>query len=296
MIKNKKEKRNKNKKTDKTLLISAILFILIGGAIFSYPQISNYLANKNHTEAIRNYDNNVNALDEEKINEEMQKAKIYNENLAGDPVHDPFVAGSGYALPTNYSNVLNLSNDEVMASIEIPKIKVNLPIYHGTSEEVLQKGVGHIQTTSLPIGGNSTHSILTGHTGLPSAELFTKIDQLKENDIFYIHVLHELLTYKVYETKVILPNEIEELQITNNQDLVTLVTCTPYGINTHRLLVKARRTEYEQYIDNKEETLESKQEIIKQNYYLIGIIIGIIGLIVILIILKIIKKNIIRKS
>lgn len=289
----KKEKRI----TDKITLIVSILFILIGTIIFLYPTVSNYLAEKNQVEIIREYEEMIVQIDENQINEEMQKAKTYNENLSGEPVHDPFVEGSGYALPENYKEVLNLSEDGVMAYIEIPKISVYLPIYHGTSNEVLEKGVGHIQSTSIPIGGISTHSVLTGHTGLPSAELFTRLDELVVGDIFYIHVLNEVLTYKIYETKVILPDEIDELQITSGRDLVTLVTCTPYGVNTHRLLVKAERTEYEEYVTDEKEintdnsNSENKEE---KNYYIEGIKIGIlifIVIIIIMIIIFIIKKK-----
>ena len=274
-------KKSKNK-VDNILLIMSIAFIFSGVCIFSYPKVSDYIAKKNQVEAIREYNEIVVQIDEEKMKEEMEKAQTYNENLSGDPVHDPFVAGSGYALPENYLEVLNISSDGIMAYIEIPKISVYLPIYHGTSDVVLQKGVGHIESTSVPIGGNSTHSVLTGHTGLPSAELFTRLDELVKGDIFYIHVLNETITYKVYETKVILPNEIKELQITKGRDLITLVTCTPYGVNTHRLLVKAERTEYEEYIpteepENNEDTTENLQTETKgkEDYYLIGIKIGI---------------------
>lgn len=289
----KKEKRI----TDKITLIVSILFILIGTIIFLYPTVSNYLAEKNQVEIIREYEEMVVQINENQINQEMQKAQTYNENLSGEPVHDPFVEGSGYALPENYTEVLNLAKDGVMAYIEIPKISVYLPIYHGTSNEVLEKGVGHIQSTSIPIGGISTHSVLTGHTGLPSAELFTRLDELVVGDIFYIHVLNEVLTYKIYETKVILPDEIDELQITSGRDLVTLVTCTPYGVNTHRLLVKAERTEYEEYVTDEKEintdnsNSENKEE---KNYYIEGIKIGIsifIAIIIIMTIIFIIKKK-----
>ena len=289
----KKEKRI----TDKITLIVSILFILIGTIIFLYPTISNYLAEKNQVEIIREYEEMVVQINENQINQEIQKAQTYNENLSGEPVHDPFVEGSGYALPENYTEVLNLAKDGVMAYIEIPKISVYLPIYHGTSNEVLEKGVGHIQSTSIPIGGISTHSVLTGHTGLPSAELFTRLDELDIGDIFYIHVLNEVLTYKIYETKVILPDEIDELQITSGRDLVTLVTCTPYGVNTHRLLVKAERTEYEEYVTDEKEintdnsNSENKEE---KNYYIEGIKIGIsifIAIIIIMTIIFIIKKK-----
>lgn len=289
-------KKSRNK-SDKILLIISIILILGGLVIFLYPTVSNYLAEKNQVEIIREYEEMVVQINENQINQEMQKAQTYNENLSGEPVHDPFVAGSGYALPENYKEVLNLSEDGVMAYIEIPKISVYLPIYHGTSNEVLEKGVGHIQSTSIPIGGISTHSVLTGHTGLPSAELFTRLDELDIGDIFYIHVLNEVLTYKIYETKVILPDDIDELQITSGRDLVTLVTCTPYGVNTHRLLVKAERTEYEEYVTDEKEintdnsNSENKEE---KNYYIEGIKIGIsifIAIIIIMTIIFIIKKK-----
>ena len=287
--------------SEKLLLIISIIFIILGVGIFLYPSISNYLAEKNHIDIIRNYDNLIVKINEEKINEEKEKARIYNENLSGDPVHDPFVIGSGYALPENYKEVLNVSDDGVMGYVEIPKISVYLPIYHGTSDEVLEKGVGHIQNTSVPIGGNSTHSILTGHTGLPNAELFTRLDELGIGDIFYIHVLDDVLTYKVFETKVILPDKIDELRILNGKDYVTLVTCTPYGVNSHRLLVKAERVEYEEYSVTKsttdEEGTDTKKESPSKHYYLTGTQIGIVILALILMITVIIivsmrnKKN-----
>lgn len=282
-------------KSEKILLIIAIIFIIVGTGIFLYPSISNYFAEKNHVEAIRNYDKIVVGIGEDSLKEEKEKAQTYNENLSGDPVHDPFVFGSGYALPENYKEVLNLSEDGIMGYIQIPKISVDLPIYHGTSEEVLEKGVGHIQNTSVPIGGNSTHSVLTGHTGLPNAELFTRLDELVVGDIFYIHVLNEILTYKVYEIKVVLPDNIDELRITSGEDLVTLVTCTPYGVNSHRLLVKAKRVEYEDYTENNNsgnttETSNNSNTInnvetkkTNKQYYLTGIQIGTVILIIVLI-------------
>ncbi len=280
-------------KSEKILLIIAVIFIIVGTGIFLYPSISNYFAEKNHVEAIRNYDKMVVKIGEDSQKEEKEKAQTYNENLSGDPVHDPFVLGSGYALPENYKEVLNISGDGIMGYIQIPKISVDLPIYHGTSEEVLEKGVGHIQNTSVPIGGNSTHSVLTGHTGLPNAELFTRLDELVVGDIFYIHVLNEILTYKVYEIKVVLPDNIDELRITSGEDLVTLVTCTPYGVNSHRLLVKAERVEYEDYTENNGNTTEvsnnsntiNNVETKKTNkqYYLTGIQIGTVILVIVLI-------------
>ena len=294
-------------KSEKILLIIAIIFIIVGTGIFLYPSISNYFAEKNHVEAIRNYDKMVVKIGEDSLKKEKEKAQTYNENLSGDPVHDPFVFGSGYALPENYKEVLNLSEDGIMGYIQIPKILVDLPIYHGTSEEVLEKGVGHIQNTSVPIGGNSTHSVLTGHTGLPNAELFTRLDELVVGDIFYIHVLNDILTYKVYEIKVVLPDNIDELRITSGEDLVTLVTCTPYGVNSHRLLVKAERVEYEDYTENNNsgnttETSNNSNTInnvetkkTNKQYYLTGIQIGTVILIIVLI-TTLIVRIIIKRS
>lgn len=286
--------------SEKLLLIISIIFIILGVGIFLYPSISNYLAEKNHIDIIRNYDDFIVKIDEEKINEEKEKAKIYNENLSGDPVHDPFVIGSGYALPENYKEVLNVGDDGVMGYVEIPKISVYLPIYHGTSDDVLEKGVGHIQNTSVPIGGKSAHSVLTGHTGLPNAELFTRLDELGIGDIFYIHVLDDVLTYKVFETKVILPDKIDELQILNGKDYITLVTCTPYGVNSHRLLVKAERVEYEEYSVTKsttdDEGTDTKKESSSKHYYLTGTQIGIVLLVLILTIVSIIGISIRRKK
>lgn len=286
--------------SEKLLLIISIIFIILGVGIFLYPSISNYLAEKNHIDIIRNYDDLIVKIDEEKINEEKEKAKIYNENLSGDPVHDPFVIGSGYALPENYKEVLNVGDDGVMGYVEIPKISVYLPIYHGTSDDVLEKGVGHIQNTSVPIGGKSAHSVLTGHTGLPNAELFTRLDELGIGDIFYIHVLDDVLTYKVFETKVILPDKIDELQILNGKDYITLVTCTPYGVNSHRLLVKAERVEYEEYSVTKsttdDEGTDTKKESPSKHYYLTGTQIGIVLLVLILTIVSIIGISIRRKK
>lgn len=268
-------------------LIIAIVLLLIGLSVFSYPSISNYIAEKNQTEVIQSYKESITL--KEDLTNEWEKAKIYNENLAGDPVHDPFIPGSGYAIPNNYFDVLDI--DGIMAYIEIPKISVNLPIYHGTSEEVLAKGVGHIESTSVPIGGKSTHCILTGHRGLPSAELFTRLEELKIGDYFYINVLDEVLTYKVDQILTVLPNQLDSLQIVKDKDLVTLITCTPYGINTHRLLVRAERTDYIPKDEVIKKSKTSKEKQVSINYTSIGIIIGIGLLIIILIIIFLIYQK-----
>lgn len=223
--------------------MAAAAALFFGGAVvFCYPAVSNYLNQKNQAQVVQNYEQAVAGQDEDFLAEEWAKAEEYNENLAGDPVHDPFVPGSGYALPDNYMDVLNL--DGVMGRITIPKIDVDLPIYHGTDAETLEKGVGHIESTSLPIGGEYRHAVLTGHRGLPSAELFTRLDELEQGDRFYIHVLDATLAYQVDQILTVEPQELENLVAEPGQDYVTLVTCTPYGINTHRLLVRGTRVPY----------------------------------------------------
>lgn len=237
-----KQKKIKGRGGNLLLLIVAFLFLLAGIGIFLYPVISNLLAEKNQAQVIQEYDSALEQINETELEKEWEAAEEYNENLNGDPVHDPFVSGSGYILPDNYQDVLNI--DGVMCYLEIPKIDLRLPVYHGTSEEVLEKGVGHLESTALPIGGSGRHCVLTGHRGLPSAELFTRLDELEIGDYFYLQVLGKTLTYQVDKISVIEPEELENLVPIEGMDLVTLLTCTPYGENTHRLLVRGERCDY----------------------------------------------------
>lgn len=228
-----------------------LALVLVGVSVMSYPVVSNWLAERNASRVIQNYGEAVAEYSPGEIAAARQAAIEYNESLAGDPVHDPFVPGSGYALPANYEEVLSLDGDGVMGFIEIPKIDVSLPIMHGTSEDVLAEGVGHIEQTALPIGGEGRHSVLTGHRGLPSAELFTRLDELEKGDEFYLHVLDETMAYRVDEINVVEPDELAELAAEPGLDLVTLVTCTPYAVNTHRLLVRGARVPYEEGAEEK---------------------------------------------
>lgn len=238
-----REIQNKRKKHvgPRVSTLGLILFFVLGAGIASYPTISNLLARYNSIEAIHEYRAYTTSLSKEELNAEWEKAKIYNDNLAGDPVRDPFVPESGMALPENYQQVLNVADDGVMGYLEVPAIDTALLIYHGASEEVLKTGVGHIEQTSLPIGGENSHAVLTAHTGLPSARLFTDLIKLKEGDRFYIYVLDQMLTYEVDQIQVILPEEVEKLHMVPGEDYVTLLTCTPYGVNSHRLLVRGVR-------------------------------------------------------
>lgn len=243
----------------KKTAVAPIMVFLIGAGIFLYPFVANQIALYRQSKEITVYESAVSEADKEELERQREEAEKYNDNLSGDPVHDPFVLNSGYVLPENYLNVLNLSGDGVMCYIEIPKISVNLPVYHGTDERVLQKGAGHIEGTALPLGGEYRHSILCAHRGLPSAELFTRLDEMGTGDLFYIHVLGEIHAYEVDRVEVVLPEEISGYLVPEEgKDQITLMTCTPYGVNTHRILVRGTRTEY--VPEEKELIRDEKQE------------------------------------
>jgi len=229
----------KKTRSGKVLLILAFL---LGLVIFIYPTLSDYLARRSVLQGANNYDENVIQLGKDELEQMWEEAHQYNDSLNGNPVPDPFIPGSGRILPENYLSVLNLE-EGTMGYVDIPSIQVYLPIYHGTSDEALEKGVGHIEQTSLPIGGEGNHSILTAHTGFVRAEMFNRLTELKKEDVFLIHVLDKTFTYEVDDIRVILPEEIESLLPVEGEDYVTLITCTPYGVNSHRLLVRGTRIE-----------------------------------------------------
>lgn len=259
-----------------------IMFFAIGFFLFFYPIVSNYYAKKSQATIIQKYEEDIKTESKDNLQKEWDKAKEYNENLAGDPVHDPFMVGSGYALPSNYLKVLNING--IMGYIDIPKINVHIPIYHGSGKEVLERGVGHLESTSLPIGGESSYSILTGHRGIPSAKLFTDLDKMKIGDLFYVQVLDEIHAYKVDKIETVKPEELRNLTAISGEDYVVLITCTPYGINTHRLVVRGIRTEY--IPEEREIPKSGIADIISiDKYQLVGIIIGIISLIIILVLI-----------
>lgn len=243
------------KKVLPTILI--VLVFLAGIAIFLYPTVSDYLYEKNSTRAITEHSENLSKLSPEVIAEEKKAVRRYNKSLFENAVvlTDPFDPDVYPITDGEYTELLAF--DDVMAYIEIPAINVYLPIYHGTEEETLFRGVGHLENTSLPAGGESTHAVLSAHCGLPSARLFTDLNLLREGNIFRIHVLDEKLTYQVYDIETVNPDDRSSLFIQKGEDLVTLITCTPYGKNTHRLLVHGRR------IEEKDETL-TKEPIIEK--------------------------------
>ncbi len=224
----------------RTLLI--IVILLAGLGLMSYPYVSSYLSARNASKVVDKYEKTVKEIDPAVRAAELKRAHAYNDALAGDPVHDPFIPGSGIVRDANYASILNI--DGTMAYVDIPKINVNLPVYHGTSAAVLEKGIGHLEGTSLPVGGKRTHAVLTGHTGVSYARLFTDLIDLKNGDTFYIHVLGETLAYQVDQIRVVVPSDTSLLSLYPNEDYVTLVTCTPYGINSHRLFVRGHRIPY----------------------------------------------------
>lgn len=215
----------------------AILF-LSGLCITLYPFVSNLIAQSNASRAIAEYDEQIAQMDQEDIDAAREAAMKYNEQLSNAVT----LSIDQEDESISYLDLIDVG--ESIGFIDIPKIDVYLPIYNGTSDEVLQKGVGHLEQSSYPIGGESTHSVLTGHRGLPSAVLFTDLDKLEVGDLFYLHVLDEILAYRVDQVKIVLPEEIDDLKIVPGEDHCTLVTCHPYAINTHRMLVRGVRTEY----------------------------------------------------
>lgn len=221
------------------------LIFLAGLSILLYPAVSDYINDLHSSRAITSYDNSVDQLGEEDYTRELQAAAEYNAYLAQFPDLNAAAAAEDVREDRAYESLLNITGDGIIGSIKIPAIKVNLPIYHGVSDPVLQVAAGHYIGSSLPIGGESTHAILTGHRGLPSARLFTDLDRMEEGDIFYLKVLGEILEYQVDQIEIVLPEEVEGLSIVPGEDYVTLVTCTPYGINSHRMLIRGTRIPYD---------------------------------------------------
>ncbi len=224
-------------KKNKTNIILVIIF-LIGLSVMLYPSFSNYWNSRVQSQAVASYNNEVQKMSTEDYDKMFNEAEEYNNALKN--ISDPF---QNYESISNYEDVLNISGTGIMGYVTIDKIDVELPIYHGTSEGVLQIGVGHLGGSSLPVGGVGTHTVLSAHRGLPSAELFSDLDKLEVGDTFQITVLNRVLTYQVDQIRIVLPEDVSELQVDPDKDYATLMTCTPYGINTHRLLVRGVRVD-----------------------------------------------------
>lgn len=233
-------------KSKASKLIIGILF-LAGLSLLLYPFVANQWNNYRQKQLLSGYEQAVS--EKEEANEvdyeaEWKKAEAYNEALLPCILPDSFAIAEAGEEDQVYMDTLNIAGDEMMGSVEIPKINIKLPIYHTTDEEVLKQAAGHLEGSSLPIGGESSHSVISAHRGLPSASLFTDLDQLKKGDHFLIHVLDETLSYEVDKISVVKPEDTSALAVEDGEDLVTLLTCTPYGVNTERLLVRGHRVPY----------------------------------------------------
>lgn len=259
----------------------AICIAVIGGVlavgITIYPLISSKLSEQNKSLVLTEYAKAVEAIDDSGIEEMLAAAQEYNASLVPGP-HEAFSRDAILAASEDYYDLLNINEDGMMGYMEIPKIAVYLPIYHGTDAETLDIGVGHLLGSSLPVGGASTHAVLTGHSGMATEKMFTDLDQLKPGDVFYVHVLNSTLAYEVDQIKIVLPENTDYLGIEKEADYCTLVTCTPYAVNTHRLLVRGHRTDYEESEEITEAVTETDEQVTStwMQEYIKGILITLL--------------------
>ena len=271
-----KKQKPKKKKNKKQLIadIITIIILIAGILIIAYPSISNYLYVKRSSKVIDTYNKSIDT-NEVEMKKKFNNAIIYNCGLSSDAeLSDPFATRE--ETDEVYEKQLDVNGSGMMGTIDIPKINMEAPIYHGTKEVVLQAGIGHLYGTSLPVGGNSTHSVLTGHRGLPNKKLFTELDQIEEGDRFYLKILGNKIAYQVDQILTVLPTETSALTIVDGMDYCTLVTCTPYGVNSHRLLIRGERIPYseEEYM---EDALKGKMNIL---FELAILALGILAIII----------------
>ncbi|HEM2750191.1 TPA: class C sortase [Streptococcus suis] len=255
------------------------LIFLIGFGILLYPHISNFYYRYEATHIVTDFDQAKSSLESAEIKQRLDLARAFNESLHNVLAEDPYSRSRHEAGRAEYARMLEIH--ERIGHVEIPKIEVDIPMYAGTSEEVLQKGIGHLEGTSLPVGGQNTHSVLTAHSGLPKARLFTDLHRLKLGDEFYIHNIGDVLAYEVDQILVVEPSDFSQLLVVPNQDYVTLLTCTPYMVNTHRLLVRGHRIPYVEEEHRKASDQAEKRILIRYLLYALGMLVAI-GLIFVL--------------
>jgi len=256
-------------------LVICIIF-LAGLSLLLYPFVANQWNNYRQKQLISNYEqvvSNKEAAEGIDYDAERKKAEDYNEALLPCVLPDSFALAESSGVDPVYMNTLNIAGDEMMGSVEIPKINIKIPIYHTTEEDVLNKGAGHLEGSSLPVGGANTHAVISAHRGLPSASLFTDLDQMKVGDHFLLHVLDETLCYEVDKISVVKPEDTSALAVEDGQDLVTLLTCTPYGVNTERLLVRGHRVPYVEEEVKEEKTVLSGSSL--HTNYLLWVFVGL---------------------
>ena len=277
------------KRRTTTIIISVILFLFALGLTL-YPLAANYVNQKYASEVHTAYLEVVEQADDTALQEAKAMADRYNQAiLPGTAANDAYSKEAILSASEDYDHQLNVTGDGIMGYIEIPAIQVNLPIYHGTGSDSLERGVGHLLGSSLPVGGDSTHAILTGHSGMASQKMFTDLVQVEVGDVFYLHILDETLAYQVRELNTVLPHDTSLLGISTGEDLCTLITCTPYGINTHRLLVTGSRIAYEEAETIVEETvLEEQPRSTWEEKYVAGIVAGIFAVLIVALVIGII--------
>ena len=277
-----------SRRTKVTLcFVSALLAV----AVILYPLVSNYLGEKNRSLVQSQYTEAVKELDDSMKIAAREAARSYNATLVN--VTDKAFSKEALAQAAeSYDELLNIRGDGVMGYVEIPKISVNLPVYHGTEESSLERGAGHLLGSSLPVGGIGTHCVITGHSGLAGQRMFSDLNQLKTGDVFYLHVLDETLAYMILDINTVLPEDTSELTVDPVRDSCTLLTCTPYGVNTHRLLLRGERIEYttaERIEERKEENGEEAASTWTEEY-MHGIAYGLLGVSAVFLIVKIFRE------
>ena len=270
------------------VIVLIAVFLLAGMAFILYPTLSDYWNKLHQSSSIVDYAKAVNAFEDDTFDEMWEMAVRYNEQVydrsRGFYVEDPI----------EYDSVLNVTENGMMAYIDIPKINVHLPIFHTVEEGVLQSNAGHVESSSLPVGGENSHCVISGHTGLPSARLFTDLDMIHEGDVFTINTLGVILTYEVDQVIIVLPWELDELRIVPGMDYCTLITCTPYGVNSHRLLIRGHRIETT--VEQKEEAEKTVEQAYKKTVEPFYIAVGVVAVIVLVIIIFIVVRVAVNRS
>lgn len=285
----------------RVIIIIVIVLIFLGGIFLTaYPYLYNAYTEKHHSEVMDNYSRTVETISQEELDSIRQQVAEYNDSLLSESsvLTDPFdpEAYKNHDSDT-YARMLNINGDGIIALLSVPKINVNLPVYHGTDEEIISRALGHLEGTSMPIGGPSTHSVITGHTGLSNQRLFTDLTELQTGDVFYIDVLNETLAYEIDRIDIVEPDDTSLLSVYKGEDYVTLLTCYPYGINSHRLMVRGTRIPYDEAVEQEklmeENTVSTSQW---DREYIRAIAVCLAGYSVLLVIFIIVRKKRSKKN
>ena len=268
-----------------TIIILAVIFFLAALGLTFYPIISNYVNTLYASEIHTAYEEVIAQTDNSALLEAKELAIAYNETITPGAAQDAYSQESLQEASVDYESQLNITGDGIMGYVSVPKIGVNLPIYHGTDSDSLERGIGHLLGSSLPIGGTDTHSILTAHSGMASQKMFSDLPQLAVGDVFYLNVLGETLAYQVDEINTVLPHDTTYLGIEQDMDICTLVTCTPFGVNTHRLLVRGSRIPYEEAEVIEQVTVQEEVASTWEQQYIKGLVVGLAVVLILVIII-----------